>query len=179
MFAYCNNNPILMNDPNGCDPRIIVIGCIVVIVALAYGVVTDSINNSGANEAEKELIYEDPIAAYNVNKAKEITEEYIDKLYGREHDRDGTQVNAFRHAMWNAIMTDMIGAEKAKKFADAHEQVPNNPAGHKQMDLHNNELGRSIATQYAGQGYDVFAEKIIEAINNGDAEVLIWDPNVK
>jgi hypothetical protein len=47
------------------------------------------------------------------------------------------------------------------------------------MDLHNNELGRSIATQYAGQGYDVFAEKIIEAINNGDAEVLIWDPNVK
>ena len=43
------------------------------------------------------------------------------------------------------------------------------------MDLHNNELGRKIAIEYAGQGYDVFSEKIQEAINNGEAVVLRWD----
>ena len=80
--------------------------------------------------------------------------------------------------MWNAIMTDKIGAEKAKKFADAHEQFPNNPANHMEMDLHNNELGRSIALEYAGQGYDVFSQKIQEAIRNGEAKVLVWDSNV-
>ena len=46
------------------------------------------------------------------------------------------------------------------------------------MDLHNNELGRSIALEYAGQGYDVFSQKIQEAIRNGEAKVLVWDSNV-
>ena len=27
--------------------------------------------------------------------------------------------------------------------------------------------------------YDVFSQKIQEAINNGEAKVIIWDPNVK
>lgn len=81
--------------------------------------------------------------------------------------------------MWNAVMTDKIGEEKAKKFADAHENIPNNPIEHMKMDLHNNELGRQIAIQYAGQGYDIFSQKIQEAINNGEAMVLLWDPNVK
>ena len=88
-------------------------------------------------------------------------------------------MNAYRHAMWNAIMTDKMGAEKAKKFADAHEQIPKNPIDHKEMDLHNNELGRRIAIEYAGQGYDVFSQKIQEAISNGEAKVIIWDSNVK
>lgn len=79
--------------------------------------------------------------------------------------------------MWNAIMTDKIGAEKAKEFADAHEVVAN-PDFWKEnceMDLHNNELGRRIAIEYAGQSYEVFSQKILEAINNGEAIVLEWD----
>ena len=54
----------------------------------------------------------------------------------------------------------------------------NHPANHMEMDLHNNELGRSIALEYAGQGYDVFSQKIQEAIRNGEAKVLVWDSNV-
>ena len=47
------------------------------------------------------------------------------------------------------------------------------------MDLHNNALGRKIALEYAGQGYDVFSQKIQEAINNGEAKVIEWDPNIR
>lgn len=43
------------------------------------------------------------------------------------------------------------------------------------MDLFNNELGRQIALKYAGQGYDVFAQKIREAIEKGEAYVISWD----
>ena len=75
-------------------------------------------------------------------------------------------------------MTDKIGEKKAKEFADAHEDIPNNPAEHKEMDLHNNELGRRIAIEYAGQGYDVFSQKIQEAINHGEAYVITWDTSV-
>ena len=43
------------------------------------------------------------------------------------------------------------------------------------MDLANNELGRQIAKENAGQGYDVFAQKIQEAIQGGEAYVICWD----
>ena len=78
--------------------------------------------------------------------------------------------------MWNAVMTDMIGFSRAKKFADAHEQpyLLSNPQSCK-MDFHNNELGRQIALKYAGQGYDVFAQKIQEAIKRGEAYVIKFD----
>lgn len=39
----------------------------------------------------------------------------------------------------------------------------------------NNQLGRQIALEYAGQGYDVFAQKIQEAIEGGQAYVITWD----
>ena len=177
MFAYCNNNPITMVDSSGKVP---VTGTIAIGIIVGFGIYIAAlvIERSGANDAEKRLIYQDPIAAYQVYLARELTDDYVNKYYGLENEQDGNQVNAFRHAMWNAIMTDKIGAEKTKVFADAHEQIPNNPADHMQMDLHNNELGRNIATLYAGQGYDVFAGKIIEAISNGQAEVLTWDTNV-
>ena len=72
-------------------------------------------------------------------------------------------------------MTDKIGEKKAKEFADAHEDVANNPSKHLEMDLHNNALGRRIAVENKGCGYDVFAEKILEAIANGEA-VIVWAP---
>ena len=181
MFAYCGNNPINRKDPSGQGwiTALIITAVVVVVSAVVVKSVADNkIDKSGANDAEKALAKKDYIAAYQVNKAKTITEDYIDKTYGRENDFDGTQVNAYRHAMWNAVMTDRIGEKKAKKFADAHEQFPNNPVEHMEMDLHNNELGRRIALEYAGQGYDVFSQKIQEAINNGEAKVIIWDSNV-
>ena len=114
-----------------------------------------------------------------VNRAKNIAYEYGEKVYGDKSGIDRTQANAYRHAMWNAVMTDLIGEKRAQKFADAHEaeflkKYPKDC----EMDLHNNELGRRIALEYAGQGYDVFSKKIIEAINNGEAIVNEWDPEL-
>ena len=46
------------------------------------------------------------------------------------------------------------------------------------MDLFNNALGRQIAEENKGAGYDVFAEKIHKAIKNGKAAVIEWDPDL-
>lgn len=81
---------------------------------------------------------------------------------------------------YNVYMSKKITEQYiSEKFGDAHEQRLDNPADRKKMDLHNNALGRRIAIEYAGQGYDVFSKKIIDAIINGEAEVIIWDPCVK
>ena len=191
LYAYCFNNPINLNDSDGNWPKWIknavkVVACVTLVsavvtaaVVVAHVVANDVIDKAPINEVEKSLAKSDYVAAYQVNESRKITEEYIDKTYGQGKDIDGTQVNAYRHAMWNAVMTDKIGEEKAKAFADAHEQIPNNPIQYYEMDIHNNELGRKIAIEYAGQGYDVFSQKILEAISNGEAEVIIWDPKVK
>lgn len=52
--------------------------------------------------------------------------------------------NAFQHAFWNALMAWGHGTELAKEAADIHENFPNNPPCEKNMDLHNNNIGRPI-----------------------------------
>ena len=39
-------------------------------------------------------------------------------------------------------------------------------------------LADAIARYKRSQGYDVFSQKIQEAIRNGEAKVLVWDSNV-
>lgn len=57
--------------------------------------------------------------------------------------------DAIRHSSWNAYMTIRIGYTKAAQWANLHEygnpnRVPNSLA--EQMDLHNNSVGRNIAS---------------------------------
>ena len=57
-----------------------------------------------------------------------------------------------RHGIWNAEMTVLIGKERAELFATAHEdkdvtgtESDGYPkTAHRDMDLHNNEVGREI-----------------------------------
>ena len=56
---------------------------------------------------------------------------------------DNDNSNAFKHAMWSATNTMVLGRPLAKQLGDAHEAEPNQHWP-KQMDLHNNDVGRSI-----------------------------------
>jgi len=54
--------------------------------------------------------------------------------------------DAFRHAYWNALLTQRFGEEWARQFTTAHEGGATNPGEREAMDLYNNEVGRKIAT---------------------------------
>ena len=56
----------------------------------------------------------------------------------------GGEADAWRHARWNQRMTDAIGPERAKIFADYNEQSNASPAGDRAMDLYNNQVGRML-----------------------------------
>jgi hypothetical protein len=70
--------------------------------------------------------------------------------------------DAFRHAYWNAIMTRLLGPERAGEYANAVEIQGSNKAGERQMDLYNNREGRALATQPGP-----LADTIKKAITDG------------
>lgn len=73
-------------------------------------------------------------------------------LYGRLHHKNGP-ANAFRHALWNYMIAEACspggkGREKAIAWAEKitrwHEEAFPNRQLARDMDLHNNALGREI-----------------------------------
>lgn len=86
--------------------------------------------------------------------------------------------DAFRHAYWNALMTDRFGEEFANSFATAHEGVPGNPAAKEAMDLYNNEVGRRIARENAGASDEELAGLVAQAVRDGEMLVIGSDGNL-
>ncbi|NYI05769.1 DUF6973 domain-containing protein [Allostreptomyces psammosilenae] len=84
--------------------------------------------------------------------------------------------DAFRHAYWNARMTQEYGVEWTSRFATAHEMTPENTAAHREaMDLHNNEVGRRIAEQNPDASPDELAALILEEMERGELLVIQQD----
>lgn len=68
-------------------------------------------------ESEKKLCIRYPFDALKVNTAKNIATNQTEIKFGR--NGLGDKSDAFRHGIWNAEMTILIGKEKAELFATA------------------------------------------------------------
>ena len=77
--------------------------------------------------------------------------------------------DAFRHAYWSYKVTQLIGADLAKGFGDAHEISQPNPAGGRLMDLYNNNAGRKLALDPANKGRPA-DEVILDALLQGQLQ---------
>lgn len=86
--------------------------------------------------------------------------------------------DAFRHAYWNALMTDRFGEDFASAMGTAHEGVPGNPGAREAMDLYNNEVGRRIARDNPDASDSELADKVAEAVTNGEMVVIGADGNL-
>ncbi|WP_433713646.1 DUF6973 domain-containing protein [Nocardia sp. CA-084685] len=80
--------------------------------------------------------------------------------------------DAFRHAYWNARMTQEFGEDWTQTYTTAHEKTGGNPPAREAMDLYNNRLGREIAIDNPGASPEHLRTKISEAIQDGHAVVL-------
>ena len=95
-------------------------------------------------ESEKRLCIRYPFDALRVNEAKNIATSQTEAKFG--FNGLGDRSDAFRHGIWNAEMTVLIGKETAELFATAHEdkdvtgmESDGYPkTAHRDMDLHNN-----------------------------------------
>lgn len=130
-------------------------------------------------DLEKKLCIRYPFDALKVNTAKDIATSQTVAKFGS--NGLGDKSDAFRHGIWNAEMTVLIGKEKAELFATAHEDrdVTGNEADgyskatHRDMDLHNNEVGRDIGEKNSNASEDEMAEIIYQEINSVGTR-FIW-----
>lgn len=139
-------------------------------IADIWNVLTDS---------EKKLCIRYPLDALKVNTAKNIATSKTEAKFG--FNGLGDRSDAFRHGIWNAEMTILIGKEKAELFATAHEDkdVTGNESdgypktAHRDMDLHNNEVGRRIGTDNSHASEDEIADIIYNEIISSSTQ-FIW-----
>ena len=82
------------------------------------------------------------------------------------------QGDAFRHAYWNAMMTQQFGEEWTTAYATAHEKSAGNVPAREAMDLYNNEQGRRIALANPDAGPAELQQLIKNEIANGGLVVL-------
>ena len=130
-------------------------------------------------DSEKKLCIRYPFDALKVNKAKNIATDQTVKKFGE--NGLGNRSDAFRHGIWNAEMAILIGKERAELFATAHEDkdVSGNEAdgfpkaAHKEMDLHNNEVGRNIVAKHSSASEDELADIIYQDINSESTQ-FVW-----
>ncbi len=84
----------------------------------------------------------------------------------REQFGQRPEADSFRHAYWNYLMTQKIGADRAKEFGDAHERERGNTIGEHIMDLYNNSVGRQLAQDPGNKDRDP-VQVIREALDSG------------
>lgn len=97
---------------------------------------------------------------------------------GRTGDQDNHR-DAYRHALWNALITNRIGEEHAATITTLHEQkAPKDPVldpVREAMDLHNNEVGRAIARANPDAGFERLHELVSQAVRDG--KMVVMDDN--
>ncbi len=102
-----------------------------------------------------------------------------------DHDADGGQVDAFRHAYWMALLSQKIRWKKAIRLGIAHEkgnqhqykkgriedtQLPDSAAG--AMDIFNNNIGAAIGCNNKYLPVTELRQLIIAAILKGKMRVI-------
>lgn len=130
-------------------------------------------------DSEKRLCIRYPFDALKVNTARNIATTQTETKFGL--NGLGDRSDAFRHGIWNAEMTVMIGKEKAELFATAHEdkdvtgtESDGYPkTAHRDMDLHNNEVGRNIGEKNKNASENEMADIIYQEIYSTTTQ-FIW-----
>ena len=100
------------------------------------------------NPSEKKLITEKKVFAdksISLAYTAGIISSFFYFKFGDEDESD-----AFRHCLWAAFIAKDTNLVWAKKWTDAHEDIPDNPLVSKEMDIHNNENGIKIVYRNPG-----------------------------
>lgn len=81
-----------------------------------------------------------------------------------QHNGSG---DAFRHCYWSALLARDIGGDNALAFTTAHEGYSDNPAGEREMDLHNNRVGVSIGVSLSGATDAQLSNRCAQMVTTG------------
>lgn len=119
------------------------------------------------------------------SQASDVAEQQDPNRSTGPHTLSDGHGDSFRHAYWNALMTQRFGADWTRRFATAHEKLGGNPPHREAMDLYNNEIGRQVALEHPEANPDELAAIIDRAVRGGHTlvigsdEEINWSDHVK
>lgn len=127
------------------------------------------------NQKEKELFNENVLKGIRALNYAYNAEVRAEARYIRASLSQGNG-DAFRHSLWNALMAKDLGSAYAKRWGDAHEY--GSSGIDKEMDLYNNDKGRTIVNSVSG-GMDSrywqprLESELIKNIDNGNLKRIV------
>ncbi|PKP25915.1 MAG: hypothetical protein CVU03_06175 [Bacteroidetes bacterium HGW-Bacteroidetes-2] len=111
-----------------------------------------------------------PAYFFPTHRATLKTMQICDKLFKKAHHKNNV-ANAFRHGLWNVLIAKKCfpkneSVERSIKWAKTithmHEKLTPNSELERTMDLHNNEIGRTLFAEKQLQNME--EEKIIAVL---------------
>jgi len=105
------------------------------------------------------------------------------KHYGKLHHKNNA-TNAFRHALWNFLIAKKCSVWRrnkrkairwAQEITDWHEEFSPNELLEKEMDLHNNHIGRKLFIIHAEDSIEEFVEMLKEKVEDSKLIIEIED----
>ncbi|MCA1672226.1 MAG: hypothetical protein LC799_08505, partial [Actinobacteria bacterium] len=130
-----------------------------------------------ASEAEMLNDLQDRQGLKGIKAAYDIYKEALNRAentFGGEGGTDG-HADAFRHAYWNAMLTQRFGEEWTQEYTTAHERNPDSHPTPVAMDLHNNEVGRRIALENPDASEEELRGLVEQAVRDGEMVVIGTD----
>ena len=181
-YVYCADNPVKLVDPNGEEyrnpPWILLKGIARVVeatsknadvktVAYSFNHPINAIRVGTAKDGGKNISSVASNFAINMSKAADLSSA-----------GEGSQRNAIRHVLWQAMLTNKFGSKQAERIGNIHENGPKADLSQrsfmtmgeadKVVDQLNNEIGRSIGERNKGADNVTLAKQVAdEFYNNG------------
>ena len=173
-YAYCAGNPVNLVDPNGNGPVEWIIKYYVMSHRFEYHSNTSTLRTIGFSMRHPYIAYKIGPGKENYSGISAIAGKFainIMNAAGYNSNLEGTPKNAFRHVLWQTLITTEYGEETAIRVGNAHEVysiIDYNQRSFKKIedadtsvDLHNNAIGRQIALDNPGSSNVSLALKVL------------------
>ncbi len=108
---------------------------------------------NGASNKEKQICGRNPYDCWRARNADTDAEARAQERFVGQKLHN-TPADAFRHCLFSAFMTERANRDFAKEMGDAHEDAGDDkgqPKAERDMDLHNNAVGRDVGVLGEGQ----------------------------
>lgn len=129
-------------------------------------------------KCEKDFFRTNPHHLYNAKLNRSEAEDAAHNRFGNcnngsDHPLHNTIGDAYRHAYFSALNTQIMGYSNAKTLGDAHEcEVPISELNEKKMDLHNNAWGYHYGSTVSVVNERQFHNSFMDALNKGQIKII-------